>query len=172
MRDVTMEQDAQSVNSVSRQDVLRTELEATRTAFHALVEAFAGPAWQQKSTTTKWSFGEVLVHLTWALEQLPQEVESARQGKGMFNFPQWLAWLVNPMSYWYGRSLARGATPDDIRRRYDEAMGAVLIKLNTIKDEEWSCGADFYGEGFHTIEDLFHAPAKHFADHTAGWLRR
>jgi hypothetical protein len=47
-----------------------------------------------------------------------------------------------------------------------------LIKLDTIQDDEWSQGADFYGEGFHSIEDLFHTPAKHFADHTAGWPMR
>lgn len=169
MTDVFVEREVPIATQGAQRDVLRAELEATRAAFHALVRSFGGPAWHQKSTTTDWTFGEVLVHLTWALEQLPQEVDSALRGKGMFNFPGWLA---NPLSYWYGRWLARAATPDDTRRRYDAAMDATLVKLDTIQDDEWSHGADFYGEGFHSIEDLFHAPAKHLADHTAGWPRR
>jgi hypothetical protein len=172
MTDKVREGEMHVAQEASRRDALRAELEATRAAFHGLVRSFDGPPWQQKSITTDWTFGEVLVHLTWALEQLPQEIDSARRNKGMFNFPRWLAWLVNPLSYWYGRSLARGARPDDICRRYDGAMDATLIKLDTIQDDEWSQGADFYGEGFHSIEDLFHTPAKHFADHTAGWPMR
>jgi Mycothiol maleylpyruvate isomerase N-terminal domain len=76
---------------------LRSELEATCIAFHALVESLSDDRWHQKSSTSAWTVGEVLVHLTWALEQLPNEVASARRGKGMFNFPKRLA---DPLSYW------------------------------------------------------------------------
>lgn len=166
MTDRVFEEEIRIAPEASRRDALRAELEATRAAFHTLARSYDGPAWQEKSTTTDWTCGEVLVHLTWALEQLPQEIDSARRNKGMFNFPKWLA---APLSYWYGRWLARAATPDEIRRRYAQAMDATLFKLDTIHDDEWSRGADFYGEGFHSIEDLFHAPAKHLTDHTAGW---
>jgi hypothetical protein len=169
MTDMIVERGVHVEKKEARRAVMRAELEVTRAAFHALVQSFGGPAWHQKSMTTEWTFGEVLVHLTWALEQLPQEVENARRNQGMFNYPKWLA---NPLSYWYGRWLARGTTPDEVRRRYDRAMDATLIKLDTIQSDEWSRGADFYGEGFHSIEDLFHAPAKHLADHTTGWPTR
>jgi hypothetical protein len=154
---------------IARRDALRAELEATRIAFAALVESLSGAAWRETSPSSDWTFCEVLVHLTWALEYLPQEIESARKGRGMFNMPKWLA---DPLSYWYIRWLARTATPGAIHRRYDAAINATLRLLDTVPETEWSLGADFYGEGFHSIDDLFHAPAKHLAEHTAGWPQR
>jgi hypothetical protein len=83
----------------------------------------------------------------------------------MFNIPKWLA---DPASYWYIRLIARNSTPQSIRRRYDAAMDAVLEALAMVPDSDWELGADFYGEGFHTVADLFRAPAKHLAEHTTG----
>jgi hypothetical protein len=103
--------------------------------------------------------------LTWALEQLPAEVASARLGKGMFNFPDWLG---SPLSYWYTRWLARNATPESLGRRYDAAMTAVIRTLDEVEESDWSLGAEFYGHGFYTIAELFHTPAAHLAEHTAG----
>ncbi|MGE5602843.1 MAG: maleylpyruvate isomerase N-terminal domain-containing protein, partial [Nitrososphaerales archaeon] len=84
-----------AVSTVQSQTVpdraaLRAMLEATRTAFHRLVDSAAGDKWREKSPKSAWTRGEVLVHLAWALEQLPQEVKMARQGKGMFNMPKWI----------------------------------------------------------------------------------
>ena len=117
----------------------------------------AGLRWQQKSLSSAWTVGQVFVHLTWALEQLPQEVQQARRGKGMFNLPEWLA---DPASYWYIRWIARRATPQSISKQYRAAMDTAIAALNSVEDHEWLQGADFYAEGFHTIEDLFHGPAR------------
>jgi hypothetical protein len=59
---------------------LRSELEATRSAFQALAASLSDDQWQQRNPASAWTMGEVLVHLTWALEQLPKEVASARRG--------------------------------------------------------------------------------------------
>lgn len=157
-----------SQSSVNRA-LLRSELEATRQAFHALVASLPAGRWRQASPSSAWTVGEVLVHLTWAIEYLPSEVEQARRGKGMFNMPKWLG---DPLSYWYVRWLARGVAPDDIDRRYDAAMDATLRTLDAIGEDEWMRGADFYGEGFHSVAELFREPAKHLSEHTAGWPRR
>jgi hypothetical protein len=111
--------------------------------------------------------GEVFVHLTWALEYLPAEVQKARQGKGMFNMPKGLS---DTMSYWYIRWIARQATPEILALRYDQAMDASLRKLADISENDWKLGANFYGEGFHSVEDLFRVPAQHLEEHTGGWL--
>lgn len=153
----------------SKQLQLRPELEAARATFHTLVQTYAGDKWHKGSGTTAWSCGEVLVHLTWAVEYLPKEVACARQGRGMFNTPHWLAWLVNPLSYWYIRWIARSATPAAIRQRYDQAIDATLHVLDTIRDDEWAQGADFYGEGFYSVERLFRTPIEHINAHTKGW---
>ena len=141
---------------------VRAELEAARAAFHRLVEA-AGPRWQEKSASTAWTVGEVLVHLTWALEYLPQEVAMARRGKGMFNMPQWIA---NPASFWIIRRQARKSDPASLLRRYDAAMDAALAALETVPDGDWGLGARFYGHGFYTVADLFATPGQHLAEHT------
>ena len=143
---------------------LRAELEATNTQLRTLVEAIPETRWQQLSPSSDWTVGEVMVHLTWALEQLPAEVASARRGKGMFNYP---AWFANPASYWINRWNARGLTRAAVVRRYDAAMAAVLASLDAVADGEWDLGANFYGHGHYTIEGLFHTPAQHLAEHTA-----
>lgn len=144
---------------------LRAELAATRTAFHAFLNALSADQWRQKSPNSAWTMAEVALHLTWALEQLPAEVASARQGKGMFNFPEWLG---APLSYWYTRWLARNATPAALGQRYDAAMTAVIQSLDAVQESDWGLGAPFYGHGFYTIAELFHTPAAHLAEHTAG----
>lgn len=141
---------------------LRAELEATRAAFHRLLDEAAGERWRAGSPSSAWTVGEVLVHLTWALEQLPQEVEMARRGKGMFNMPQWIA---DPGSYWIIRWQARKADPASLRRRYDAAMDATIAALETVPDSDWGLGAPFYGHGFYSVADLFATPAEHLAEH-------
>ncbi len=141
------------------------ELEATRTAFHRWADSLSDADWHRKSASSEWTLGEILVHLTWSLEYLPREVACAVQGKGMFNAPKLIA---DPLSLFYMRWLARKATKESIVRRYDTAMGAAIAALNNVRDEDWAKGANFYGEGFHSVEDLFHTPANHFKEHTAG----
>jgi hypothetical protein len=160
----TTEETIQSRPSYDR-DALRSELEATRSAFHAFIESLSDDRWHQRSPTSAWTVGEMLVHLTWALEQLPKEVASARRGKGMFNFPKWLA---DPLSYWLTCWTARNATAEQIVRQYDAAMAAVIRALDEVRESDWARGAEFYGHGFYTIADLFHTPAQHLAEHTAG----
>lgn len=147
--------------------LLRAELETTRLAFHRLVGSLTDEGWRTKSPNSAWTMGEVLVHLTWALEQLPAEIAGARLGKGMFNFPKPLAPLVDLLSYWLNRWFARNATPASLLARYDAAMTAVLHTLDAVEEGEWGLGANFYGHGFYTIADLFHTPTEHFAEHTA-----
>jgi hypothetical protein len=149
----------------TKRDALRADLEATRKKFHELVESVSDKQWRSKSPTTEWSVAEIFYHLTWALEQLPREVESARKGKGMFNMPKWIA---NPGSYWITRFSARNATHKSIHSRYDAAMDAVIEALDRVPDSDWGLGAEFYGEGFHSVEDLFRTPGEHLRDHTVG----
>jgi pimeloyl-ACP methyl ester carboxylesterase len=143
---------------------LRAELTATNTQFRTLVESLSEERWRQPCPGSAWTVGEVMVHLTWALEQLPAEVASARRGQGMFNYP---AWFADPASYWITRWNARGVTRAAVVRRYDAAMAAVLASLDTVADGDWALGANFYGHGFYSIEGLFHTPAQHLAEHSA-----
>lgn len=153
-------------NEISdRRSALRAGLEATRLEFHRRLAAVSASAWNSKSPSSSWTVREVFTHLTWALEMLPKEVEGARRGRGMFNLPKRIS---DPASYWYMRWLARGATPAALAQRYDQAMQAVVQLIDTIPEEDWQRGANFYAEGFHSVEDLFHVPTEHLAEHTGG----
>lgn len=154
-----------TTGSDPRRAELHLELETTRSAFLALLGSISESDWHRKSPSCAWTVGEVLVHLTWALEYLPKEVEKALQEQGMFNYPKRIS---DTFSFWYVRWIARTATPTSIRRRYNKAMDASIRVLESIGADDWKKGADFYGEGFHSVEDLFHEPAKHLAEHTAG----
>jgi hypothetical protein len=149
----------------NRSETLRSELEETRAAFHHLLKTIGKSRWNEKSPSSAWTIGQVLVHLTWALEYLPEEVRKARQKKGMFNLPKRMS---DTFSFWYIRWITRNATPASIARRYDRAMDASIALLEIIPEADWQLGANFYGEGFHSVEDLFHVPARHLAEHTAG----
>jgi len=145
---------------------IRAELESVQAAFHQLVDSLSDADWRRKSPSSDWTIGEVLVHLTWSLEYLPREVAQAALGKGMFNnLPKAIA---DPASLYYIRWLARKANRDNIVQRYDAAMAAVIAALDTVRDEDWGKGAKFYGEGFYSIEDLFHTPLDHFREHSVG----
>lgn len=147
---------------VDRQ-ALRDELEATRVAFQRLLASLEDDRWRRRRPGG-WTAGEIMVHLTWALEQLPREVDSAKRGKGMFNLPQWLADTLN---HWYTRWMARNVTPESIGQRYNAAMAAVLRTLDDVQESDWTRGAPFYGHGFYSVADLFRTPAEHLAEHTA-----
>lgn len=151
--------------TVVNRDEIAAELETTRATLHRLLDSISDDRWLQKSPGSAWTVKEVFVHLTWALEYLPKEVTLARQGKGMFNMPKWFA---DPVSYWLMRWHARSASRESIRRRYDAAVDAAIAALETVPDSDWLLGAEFYGEGFHTVADLFRGPARHLTEHTAG----
>jgi hypothetical protein len=156
------------IREISRQDAICRELRSAQAAFQKLVRSIPETEWKKKSPTSEWTIGQVFIHLTWALEYLPKEVESARKGKGMFNMPKKVS---DFFSYWYMVWLARKAAPENVIDRYNAAMDQTIRLVETVRDEEWALGADFYGEGFHSIEDLFHVPPRHLAEHTTGIIQ-
>ena len=144
---------------------LRAELEATQKAVQRWLTTLTDEQWRRKAVTSAWTVAEVFVHLTGALEFLPDEVVSAKRGQGMFNYPKVVS---DPYSYWSTRLEARRATRAGLAQRYSAAMAKVLHALDAVQDDEWSLGARFYGEGYYTVADLFRTPAQHLAEHTEG----
>jgi hypothetical protein len=145
--------------------VLRAELEAAQNAVQHWLSTLTDEQWQRKSPSSAWTVAEVFVHLTWAVEYLPAEVAAAKRGRGMFNYPKFLA---DPYSYWSTRLEARRATRSRLAQRYAAAMAKVLQALDMVEAGEWGVGANFYGEGFYTVADLFRTPVEHLAEHTQG----
>ena len=145
-------------------EALRAQLEETRVAFHALVESLTEAQWHSKTATTAWTVCEVLTHVADGRARLLAAIAHVRQGKNYFNLP---SWLRDPLIRWHGTWSARGQTPESILRRYDQAHTAFLAILEGIRDDEWSRGAQCFGDGYKTVLDLCVLPKSHFQEHAA-----
>ena len=154
------------------QDQRRTllaEIEATGDSFRHLVERISDVTWNYRAPGSKWTGKQLLHHLTWALEQLPLEVESAKREKGMFNYPKLIA---DTGSLWLVKWQARRQTRESLLARYESALERVVGALASVEDRDWTRGAKFYGEGFYSVADLFHTAANHFQEHAATLVDR
>jgi quercetin dioxygenase-like cupin family protein len=141
---------------------IREHLTATRAAYHAILDGLTDDDLERQSGNPAWTVGAVLAHMIGSLELLPREVASARMGKGMYNFPPLLRdWLNATVSRW----AARGQTVRTLRQRYDAAYEGALATLDTVRDDEFGLGADFWSEGFRSIADLFFGQTNHLAEH-------
>lgn len=76
-------------------------------------------------------------------------------------------WLKDPLIRWVATWSTRGQTPESILRRYDQAYSALLATLEGIRDDEWSRGAQCFGDGYKTVLDLCVLPKSHFQEHAA-----
>lgn len=153
----------QSVPDEEVRASLRAEIEAARDSFRRIAGNLDDERWRGRSEGSRWTGKQLLHHVTWAVEQLPREVESAGRGRGMFNYPKFFA---DPASYWLVKWEARSATRESLLTRYDSAVERVLEALDQVSGG-WDRGARFYGEGFYSIRDLFRTPATHLLEHTA-----
>ncbi len=157
----------QSMSDEELRASLRDNIAAARDSFRRLTEGLGDEAWRGRSEGSRWTGKQLLHHVTWAVEQLPREVESAARGRGMFNYPKFLA---DPCSYWLVKWEARPATRESLLVRYDSAVERVLETLEQVSGG-WDRGARFYGEGFYSISDLFRTPSTHLLEHTAALTR-
>lgn len=142
--------------------LIRAELVATQAAYLVLLDEIAEQDLRRQSGNPAWTVGEVLTHLTSALELLPREVARARQGKGMYNFPPFLR---DPLNALLTRRAGRGQTLQTLRRRYSAATESAMRTLDSVRDDEFSLGANFWGEGFRDIAGLFAAQTDHLTEH-------
>jgi hypothetical protein len=148
-------------------DEIRAELEATRTAFHTLLESLSDEEWGQLSGNPAWTVGEVMYHMTLAPRFLPEDVRLIRR---LGWAPKLPGGLFNALMALLTRLGARNCTPQDVAERYDAAHARMLGVLQTIRDDEWSKGMDYPDwdpllSGYVTLERLFHYPALHFQAH-------
>lgn len=146
---------------------LRTELEATRAAFHELLVSIPAEDWHKLTSNQAWTVCELVFHMTVALRMLPEDVRLIRR----------LGWTPRPpasLFNWLNERLtrrgARGLTPEEVGEKYDAAHDGVLRLMDTIRDDEWGKGMDYPDwdpllSGHVTLERLFHYPAQHFESH-------
>jgi hypothetical protein len=150
---------------------LCTRLEETRLAFHTLVESLPDEEWYSKHTSTGWTVRELISHIVDGLAHTPDAIDHVRRGKQLLNLPPFLNWLTAPINFWLSKWNARGQTRQTVLARYDASHQALLNKIERIRDDEWSRGADCFGDGYKTVLDLCMVPNRHLEEHTAQLLR-
>ena len=151
---------------------LRAQLEETRLAYHRFVESLTDEEWESKHTETNWTVREMLSHIVDGVAHASPAIDHVRRGKSFLNLPPFLNWLTAPANYWISKRSARGQTRQTIVARYDAAHQALLNKIDSIRDDEWSLGAHCYGEGYKTVLDLCVLPNRHLEEHAAQFARQ
>ena len=151
----------------SAREQIRQELEATRQAYHALLESLAEEDWKKPSGNPAWTVGQLMVHMTFAPRMLPADVGMIRSGGWMPKLP---AFLFNWANVLMTRWAARNQSAQSVGALYDAAHDRVLALLDTIQDDEWSLGREYPDwdpmlSGTVTIERLFRYLNDHFEVH-------
>lgn len=147
-------------------NALRTDIEAVRTEYLALLDSLSADDWKAKSANLAWTVGTLMWHMGRGTEFLSQAVAFCRKGKAP-NPPQF---LVNPVNSLLNRFGSRGATPEAARAKYEGGHTALLSLLDSVQDGEWAKGAKIYGSDY-TIESVFRTARSHWDEHKADILK-
>jgi uncharacterized protein (TIGR03083 family) len=164
-----MEEAGQSESSQggTLRDEIRAELEATREAYHELLDSLSDEDWQKPSGNPAWTVGQLLYHMTVAPRMLPADVGLIRRGGWMPNLPAFVFNWTNVLMTRWG---ARKESLDSVGELYDAAHDRVLGVLETIQEGEWSLGKEYPDwdpllSGYVTLVRLFRYLAIHFEVH-------
>ena len=158
---------------------IRAELEATRTAFHALLASLSENDLRQPSHNPGWANGEILAHMLFGFIVLNALLPMARfWGYLPPRFSKPLAWLLNAFTgpfNWLNavgaRLQARIFTCQRLGKLYDLALLSLNRQIDSIQGDEWGHGMyyptrwDSNFSDFMTIESLLHYPVIHFNFH-------
>lgn len=146
--------------SAPEREAIREELERTRDAYLELIASIPEAQWNRRGGNGGWTRRELAYHTAWSTGRIPGQIEQLRKGKGE-NPPRF---ILDPLNLLIGKIIARGATPDSARERFESAIAAIIEKLDQVEDDDWQRGATMFGEPA-TVESWFHRPAVHFAEH-------
>jgi len=141
-------------------DAIRSELEATRVAYHRLLGTLSTDDWSRQSGNPEMTVKELMWHVAWATSWMASSVDAVKSGKSM-RIP---SFLVEPGRKLAMRWLARSATPEGAAQKYDEAHAALLTKLDSVSDDDWPREAVRFGE-VRSVAWYFGHVHEHFDEH-------
>jgi hypothetical protein len=158
---------------------IRTELEATRDAFHGLLDSLSEADLPKQSLNPGWSNGEILAHMTFGFIVVSVLLPMARLwGRLPKNSSKWFAWLLNACTApfnWFNalgaRMQGRYFTYRRVGKVFDRVLSSLVHQLDSIRDEEWERGMyypdkwDTNFDEFMTLEKILHYPVIHFNFH-------
>lgn len=141
-------------------DAIRSELEATRAAYHELLRSLSNDDWSKQSGNPEMTVKELMWHVAWATSWMASSVDAVKSGKST-RIP---SFLVEPGRKLAMRWLARSATPERAAQKYDEAHATLLSKLDSVRDDDWSREATRFGE-VRSVGWYFGHVREHFNEH-------
>lgn len=168
-----------SGNDKDTAERIRSELEAARASFHALVNSLTEADWHRQSLNPGWTNGEILAHMLFGFIIVNVFVPLARVwGRFPESSSRPLASLLNVATgpfHWFNAQGARMQGRVFTRKRigglFDRFYASLVKKVASIKDEEWRRGMYYptkwdpnFSE-FMTIEKLLRYPFDHFTFH-------
>ena len=163
-------------------DALRSELEASRSEFHALLDSVSPQDWQQRSANRGWTNGQLLFHialgffltvpLVWLMRVFAATPRGASRafaavlnaGTPLFNW-------INGLGPRAGARILRGPR---LGRMFDRVHRLLLKQLDSMGPDDWSRGMHYPVRwdperfpDFMTFEQLFRYPTAHMRHHRA-----
>jgi hypothetical protein len=143
---------------------IRSQWYAMRSEYHELVKSIPPAALKRASVDTRWSIAEILTHMILSIDLIPREIQSICKGKDFLNLP---GAMVAPANFAMVKLRTGNANAQNLLVRYDRAFEAALQDLDGVADDEWSKGAQLFGEGYRTIADIYAVTLTHFDEHSA-----
>jgi len=167
------------IKNMNIKDSIRTELDATRTTFHTLLDSLTEEDMHKQSLNPGWTNGEILAHMTFGFLILSVLMPMARMwGRLPKASSKPFAGLLNAVTgpfNWINALGARGQgkvfTYKRVGKIYNRVHASLLKQVNSIRDDEWQRGMyypvkwDSNFDEFMTLEKLFHYPVIHFNFH-------
>ena len=156
-------------------NVIRSELDAARAAFHAVLDSMTKDDAGKKSLNSGWTNSEIMTHIVFGFIILNVLLPMARGwGRLPKGSSKWFAWLLNAGTWPFNWINGLGArfqgkifTYDRIGGIFDRSITSLLGKVDNIHDDEWKHGMyypnrwDSNFDEFMTLEKLFHYPVIH-----------
>jgi hypothetical protein len=160
-------------------DLIRSDLDATRSVFHAILGTLSEEDFRRQSLNPGWTNGEILAHMLFgfivvivllpmvrAWGRLPEESSKP--------FARLLNSLTGPFNWfnaWGARMQGNVFTHKQIGPLYDRVYGALLNSVASLEDEEWERGMYFPARwdpnfsDYMTVKQLLQYPIRHFYFH-------
>ncbi len=158
---------------------IRSELESTRSSFHAVLDSLSEEDLHRQSLNPGWTNGEILAHILFGFiilnVLLPMARIWGRLPKGSSKPFAWLLDISTGPFNWFNalgaRMQGKVFTYQRIGNLYDRVYASLMTKVASINNEEWERGMyyptkwDSNFSEFMTLEKLFHYPVIHFNFH-------
>ena len=162
-------------------DALRSELEASRLAFHALLGSFSEAELKQQSLNPGWTNEEVLWHMAMGFMVLRTLLPLARFfGRFPKSCSRPLARVLDRCTTPFNWINALGTrlggrvwTPTSLGKTIDGVHARLVKALDALSERKWQRGGMYAPtrwdpvsfNDYMTLEDMFRMPLRHFAFH-------